>query len=420
MQPYRISIPQSDLDDLNRRLEAARWPSELPGVGWQRGVPLDYLKELAEHWRTSYDWRAVEERLNRFPQFTMEIDGANVHFLHVRSPEPDATPLIMTHGWPGSIAEYLDVIERLTDPRSHGGDPSEAFHLVIPAPPGFGFSGPAPEPGWNLFRIAGAWAELMHRLGYERYAVHGGDLGVFISLTTAAMDFEHVIGAHVSFLLTLPPGDDPNALADLSEQELSRLGDMAGFEDQGRAGYMRLQSTRPQTLAYALTDSPVGQLAWIAEKFWDWTAGDTVSREQVLTAVSIYWLTATAGSAAQLYYEIADQLPLPGRQSAPPPPLPIPLAVAAFAHDASLPIRRFADAQFPNIVQWNEYEEGGHFPALEVPELFTGDLRSFARVLKDGTASGGGRTSEAASPADQSPDQPAPSPAPFQPGPAGN
>jgi pimeloyl-ACP methyl ester carboxylesterase len=380
MQPFSISVPQDDLDDLHRRIDETRWPSELTGVGWDRGVPLDYLKELSHYWRTGYDWRAAEQRLNRFPQFTTEIDGANVHFLHVRSPEPDALPLILTHGWPGSVAEYLDVIEPLVDPRSHGGDPGTAFHVVIPAPPGFGFSGPTLDPGWDVVRIAGAWVELMRRLGYERYIAHGGDLGVWISLTAAAMDPEHLIGAHVSFLLT-SPSDDPAELAGLDEQELSRVAGPAAFEEQGRAGYMKIQSTRPQTLAYGLTDSPIGQLAWIAEKFQDWTDGTTISRDQLLTTVMIYWLTATAGSSAQLYFEMADLLPAAGRPAVLPPPLPVPVAVACFAHDSCLPARGLAEARFPNIVQWSEFAEGGHFPALEVPELLVADLRAFARVL---------------------------------------
>ncbi|MEE4542466.1 epoxide hydrolase family protein [Streptomyces sp. V4-01] len=383
MRPFRISIPDEDLEDLRRRLAGARWPSEVPGAGWTRGVPVDYLKDLAEYWRTGYDWRAAEAALNRHPQFVTEIDGANVHFLHVRSPEPDALPLILTHGWPGSVAEYVDVIDRLTDPRSHGGDPADAFHLVIPSPPGFGFSGPAPEAGWNVPRIAAAWVQLMHGLGYERYAAHGTDLGVWISLTAAAMDPEHLIGAHVSFLLT-PPSGDPAELADLDDQDRARLAYLGSFEADGRAGYMHIQSTRPQTLAYGLTDSPTGQLAWIAEKFWDWTEGDSVSRDHLLTNASIYWLTASAGPSAQLYFEMADQLPTSPHPPAATPPLPVPLAIAVFAHDAALPIRKLAEPRFPNIIQWSEFEEGGHFPALEVPELFAADLRSFHRALRSG------------------------------------
>jgi pimeloyl-ACP methyl ester carboxylesterase len=384
MRPFRIAIPQEDIDDLQRRLGATRWPSEIPGAGWSRGVPLEYLKELAEYWRTSYDWRAAEARLNEFPQFTTEIDGVDVHFLHVRSPEPDARPLILSHGWPSSIAEFLDVIKPLTDPRSYGGDPSQAFHLVIPSLPGFGFSGPVTEPGWDVGRIARAWIELMHQLGYERYAVHGGDLGVWISLTMAAMDSEHVDGAHVNFLVT-PPSGDPAELAGLSEQDMGRLGMLMGWAVE-QSGYMKIQATRPQTLAYALTDSPVGQLAWIVEKFWEWTDSekvpeDAVSREQLLTNISIYWLTATAGSSAQLYFEMADQLPTAATPPPLPPPLPVPLAVAVYPHDASLPIRSLAEPRFPNIVQWSEFDRGGHFPAMEEPDLFVQDLRAFTGVL---------------------------------------
>jgi pimeloyl-ACP methyl ester carboxylesterase len=383
MQPYRIDIPQADLDDLRRRLEDTRWPSELPGVGWQRGVPLGYLKELADYWRTTYDWRAAEEQLNQFPQFTTQIDGANVHLLHVRSPEPAARPLILTHGWPGSVAEFLDVIGPLHDPGAHGGSPADAFHLVIPSVPGYGFSGPVTEPGWDLTRVARAWAELMHRLGYHRYLAQGGDFGALASLALAALDHEHVAGAHVNFLPTAPSGD-PAELDQLTESDLARLQRASRFI-QDQSGYMKLQSTRPQTLAYGLTDSPVGQLAWIVEKFKEWTDSDkspedAVDRDRLLTNATIYWLTATAGSAAQLYYEAADLLPT---APTPPstPPLPVPLGVAVYPHDILLPIRRLADRDFPNIVQWSEFNRGGHFAALEQPDLFVQDLRSFAHAL---------------------------------------
>jgi len=385
MRPFRIEIPQADLDDLHRRLDATRWPADLAGSSWERGVPLDYLKELAEYWRTGYDWRAAEAKLNEFPQFITEIDGTDVHFLHVRSPEPDAVPMIVTHGWPGSVAEFLDVIGPLTDPRSHGGDPADAFHLVIPSMPGFGFSGPTREPGWNVFRIASAWAELMRRLGYDSYIPQGGDLGAWVSLTLAGVDFAHIRGAHVNFLVT-PPSGDPAEMAGLSEDDFGRLGQMVKFINEG-SGYMKIHSTRPQTLAYGLTDSPVGQLAWIVEKFWEWTDSvkapeDALTREQMLTNVMIYWLTATAGSSANFYFEIADILPTAPTPPSPPPPLPVALGVAAYAHDASLPIRSFADRQFPNIVHWREYDQGGHFAAMEQPEVFVSDLREFARTLR--------------------------------------
>jgi pimeloyl-ACP methyl ester carboxylesterase len=383
MQPFRIDIPQAALDDLHRRLEDTRWPSELLGVGWQRGVPLGYLKELAGYWRTTYDWRAAERHLNQFPQFTTQIDGANVHFLHVRSPEPAARPLILTHGWPGSVAEFLNVIGPLNDPGAHGGDPAGAFHLVIPSVPGYGFSGPVAEVGWGLTRVAQAWAELMRRLGYHRYIAQGGDFGALVSLALAAMDHEHVAGAHVNFLPTAPSGD-PTELGQLTESDLARLQRASRFI-QDQSGYMKLQSTRPQTLAYALTDSPVGQLAWIIEKFKEWTDSDKVpedaiDRDLLLTNATIYWLTATAGSSAQLYYEAADFLPTaPAPPS--PPPLPVPLGVAVYPHDILLPIRRLADRDFPNIVRWSEFDRGGHFAAMEQPDLFVHDLREYAHAL---------------------------------------
>jgi epoxide hydrolase len=385
MEPFRIAIPQADLDDLHRRLDATRWPSEIPGTGWSRGVPLDYLKELVGYWRDGYDWRAAEERLNAVPQFTTEIDGTNVHFMHVRSPEPDALPLIITHGWPGSVAEFLDVIDPLTNPRAHGGDPADAFHLVIPSLPGFGFSGPTPEPGWNLPRVASAWAELMRRLGYSRYAVQGGDLGAWTSLTLSGVDHEHVVGTHVNFLIT-PPSGDPADLAGLGEQDLARLQLLAEFGAEG-SGYMKIQSTRPQTLSYSLTDSPVGQLAWVVEKFMEWAdtdkaPEDAVDRDRLLTNVMIYWLTATAGSSAHFYYEISDVLPTAPTPPPPAPPLPTPLGVAVYPADSAKPVRRFAERAFPNIVHWAELERGGHFAALEQPGLFVSDLRAFARALR--------------------------------------
>jgi epoxide hydrolase len=386
MQPFHIEIPQSQLDDLHRRLADTRWSDELPNIGWSRGVPLKYLKELAEYWRTSYDWRAAEARLNQFPQFTTAIDGANVHFLHVRSPESDALPLVLTHGWPGSVAEFIEVVGPLTDPRAHGGDPADAFHLVVPSIPGYGFSGPTRETGWGFPRIANAWAELMRRIGYERYAAQGGDIGAFISLTLAGMHFEHVVGVHVNMLVT-PLPEDPAELADLTESEQARLSRLAMFVAD-RSGYMKLQSTRPQTLSYGLTDSPVGQLAWIVEKFREWTDSadvpeDAVDRDQLLTNVTIYWLTATAGSSAQIYVEGADLLPTAVRPPSPPPPLKVPLGVAVFPHDIFLPIRRFADRSFPNIVHWTEFDRGGHFAAMEEPDLFVSDLRAFARIVKE-------------------------------------
>jgi microsomal epoxide hydrolase len=385
MRPYKIQIPQSALTDLRRRIADTRWPAELPDVEWERGVPSRYLKELAYYWRTMYDWRTAEARLNNYPQFLTEIDGSDVHFLHIRSPEPTALPLLLTHGWPGSVAEFLDIIGPLSDPRAHGADPADAFHLVIPSIPGFGFSGPHRDIGWGTHRVAVAWAELMRRLGYNRYAAQGGDVGSVISLELGRVDAEHVVGVHVNMLMTFPSGD-PTELADLTESDQARLAQMSRFDTE-LSGYMKLQSTRPQTLSYALTDSPVGQLAWIVEKFWDWTDSktapeDAVGRDQLLTIVTIYWLTATAGSSAQLYYEDAASLRRIGTTGgAVPPPVTVPVGVAVFPHDILVPIRRLADRDLPTITHWTEFERGGHFAALEQPESLVTDVRAFARSL---------------------------------------
>lgn len=378
MRPFRIEIPQADSADLERRLAATRWPADPPDdTYWDRGVPQRYLRELVEYWRSGYDWPAAEARLNRFPQFITEIDGAPVHFLHVRSPEPEALPLILTHGWPGSVAEFSRVIGPLTDPRAHGGDTADAFHLVVPSIPGFGFSGPLRQNGWNVERVASAWAELIRRLGYNRYAVQGGDFGSLISLALAGMDREHVVGAHVNFLITpVNPAEE----AELSAPDRGRLMRVQRFI-AAESGYMKIQSTRPYTPAYGLADSPVGQLAWIAEKFHDW-AGSGIDADDLLTNVCIYWFTATAGSAAQFYYENAGVLPTAATPSSPlRQPLDVPLAVASFPHDPGQPIRRVAERMFPNIVRWTDFERGGHFPALEVPDLFVDDLREFGRAI---------------------------------------
>jgi pimeloyl-ACP methyl ester carboxylesterase len=384
MKPFRIEVAQAELADLRHRIGTTRWPDEPFEAGWERGVPLDYLRELAEYWRTDYDWRAAEARLNAIPQFVDEIDGARIHFLHVRSPEPDATPMIITHGWPGSIAEFWSIIGPLTDPRAHGGDPADAFDLVIPSVPGFGFSGPTTEPGWDIARIARAWAELMRRLGYHRYIPQGGDIGAWISLTLAAVDVEHVLGVHVNFLVTPPPAD-PSVFASLRQADLDRVELMKSFVDK-RSAYMRLQAVSPRTLAYALTDSPVGQLAWIVEKIREWSAAskvpdDAVDRDQLLTNVMLYWLTGTAASAAGLYFEMADNLPTASPPPPPQAPLPVPLGVAVFPADSVLPIRSFADHAFPNIVRWTEFARGGHFAAMEEPGLLVGDIRQFRRAL---------------------------------------
>jgi epoxide hydrolase len=384
LQPFVIDVPEADLDDLRERLARTRWPDELPDGGWDYGVPLVYLKELAEYWRSSYDWRAQEARLNEFPQFTTTIDGANVHFLHVRSPERAALPLILTHGWPGSIAEFLKVIGPLSDPVAHGGDPADAFHLVIPALPGFGFSGPTVERGWSSSRIAKAWAELMRRLGYERYGAQGGDVAALLSPELGHVDSDHVVGIHLNAATVgfIPWGDvDPEELATFTDEEKARLERKRRFLTEGN-GYFQMQATRPQTIAYSLTDSPAGLLAWVADKFYEWSHGPleaALERNEILTNVMFYWLTGTAGSAARLYYENMHAQANWGR-----PPSPTPVGVAAFAEDVA--IRRYGEENH-NIVHWSDFERGGHFAAMEAPDLLVDDVRAFFRRLRSASAS---------------------------------
>ena len=381
IRPFRIEIPQSDLDDLRDRLARTRWPDELADGDWTRGVPVGYLRELATYWRDSYDWRGQEARLNEFPQFTTTIDGANVHFLHVRSPEPGALPLILTHGWPGSVAEFLRIIGPLADPRAHGGDPADAFHLVIPSIPGYGFSGPVHETGWTTGRVARAWAELMARLGYPRYGAQGGDWGAFVSPELGRTDPDHVAGVHVNAASFgfIPFGPvDPEDLATFTDAERQRLKRLQASTAGPGNGYFEVQSQTPQTLAFGLTDSPAGQLAWIVERFKDWThaAGtpeDAVDRDQLLTNVMLYWLTRTAGSAARLYYENMHA------GSWGQPPSTAPTGVAVFAEDYA--IRRYGERGH-NIVHWSEFDRGGHFAAMEVPDLLVGDMRAFFRSVR--------------------------------------
>lgn len=375
--PFRIEVPQDRLDDLRQRLAATRWPDESPATGWEAGVPLGYLKDLADYWGTEYDWRAHEARLNEFPQFTTEIDGQTVHFLHVRSPEPGAVPLILTHGWPGSVVEFMNIIGPLTDPARYGGDTADAFHVVAPSLPGFGFSTPLAAPGWGTSRVAQAWSELMKRLGYDRYGAQGGDTGAIITPELGRIDSDHVIGVHVNNLGTFPSGD-PAELAGLTEADQARLEFMTTW-GRDMSGYAIVQSTRPQTISYALTDSPVGQLAWIIEKFKEWTdpstglPEDAVDRDLILTDVSVYWLTGTAGSAARIYYEDARTW---GQAS---PRSQVPTGVAVFPNDITL--RPLAERDH-NVVHWSEFSRGGHFAALEAPDLLVDDVRKFFRPLR--------------------------------------
>ncbi|MEV8560507.1 epoxide hydrolase family protein [Streptomyces sp. NPDC051917] len=390
IEPFRLSVPQSDLDDLHDRLDRTRWPAELPGAGWEYGVPAGYLRELVRYWRHEYDWRAAEAELNRWPQFTTTIDGAKVHFAHIRSPEPDATPLVITHGWPGSIAEFLDVVGPLTDPVAHGGDAADAFHVVVPGIPGFGLSGPTTERGWEARRVADAWAELMRRLGYARFGLQGGDWGAGISRELGRVHPERVIGVHLNLLPGAQAATEPTEeeLAALGPEERERtLRSWRRWDAWSRdgAGYASLQSTRPHTLGYALTDSPVGQLAWIVEKFREWTdceelPEDAVDRDRLLTNVMLYWLTGTAGSSARIYYERAHVTG--DRAWQPAEPSTAPTAVAVFPADPQIPLRHKAE-RTENLVRWTEFDRGGHFAALEEPDLLIDDVRAFFRQLRE-------------------------------------
>jgi epoxide hydrolase len=367
IRPFRIEVPEAILDDLRDRLTRTRWPDELPGVGDSYGVSLDLVKPLAERWRTGYDWRKWEAELNRHQQYTTTIDGQNVHFLHVRSPEANAFPLILTHGWPGSVVEFLDVIGPLSDPAAHAAKPDEAFHLVIPSLPGYGFSGPTREIGWNRYRTAAAWAELMRRLGYDRYGAVGNDAGSMVNPELGRIDAEHVVGLHVTQIFSFPSGD-PSEMADLTPEEQGQLATLQWFYEN-KFSFNQLMSQQPQTLAYALSDSPVGLLAWNAQLF-----GEDLDDDFILTNVMLYWLTGTGGSAARLYYEDAHA-------TQPTEPTTVPLGLAAFGGDFS-GIRRFAERDHSNIVRWSTFDHGGHFAAHKAPDLLVGDIRSFFEPLR--------------------------------------
>jgi epoxide hydrolase len=370
--PFRIDIPEQDLSDLAGRLDRTRWPGALPDDGWTYGVALRRVRELAAYWSQRFDWRAAETRLNQFPQFTSVIDGQRIHFIHVRSAERDAFPLVLSHGWPGSVAEFAEVIGPLTAPGDHGGDPADAFDVVVPSLPGFGFSAPLSETGWDVERTARAWAELMRRLGYTRYGAQGGDWGARISPQLARTDPARVAGVHVNALVALPDGT-PGEIESLDADDLAALGGLRRWNTE-RSGYAQIMSTRPQTLAYALDDSPVGLLAWNLEWFDDYGDHDAaIPADAILTNVALYWLTATAGSSARIYKEAAASWgqPVPRSQ--------VPTAVAVFPGDST--VRAFAERDH-NVARWTRFDRGGHFAALQEPGLLAGDVREFFRELR--------------------------------------
>jgi epoxide hydrolase len=376
--PFRVDVPEADLVDLRERLARTRWPEAETVDDWSQGVPLAYLRELCEYWATRYDWRATEARLNAFPQFHTEIDGLGIHFLHVRSPHPDALPLVLTHGWPGSVVEFLKVIGPLTDPP----DPADAFHVVCPSLPGYGFSDKPGRRGWGVERIAAAWAQLMARLGYTRYGAQGSDWGTSITTWMAKRDPQAVAGIHL-----MPPLAAPNSdtFDDLTEAEQAAIADMARAQDW-EDGYSLEQSTRPQTIGYGLVDSPVLLAAWIVEKFRSWTDCDghpenVLTRDELLDNLMLYWLPGTGASAARLYWESFKQIQRTfavGTTDV----IDVPTGCSIFPRENPRPSQRWAEKRFVDIRHWNELDRGGHFAALEQPELFVAELRAFFRLVR--------------------------------------
>ncbi len=372
--PFRIAATEEQIQDLKRRLRATRWPERECVDDWSQGLPLAYAQEVAAYWMEKYDWRTREARLNRFPQFKTEIDGLGIHFIHLRSPHPNALPLVITHGWPGSIVEFHKVIEPLVDPAAHGGDAADAFHVICPSLPGYGFSDKPSRGGWNVQRIASAWAELMKRLGYARYVAQGGDWGAMVTTCIGIQDGAHCAGIHLNMPIAPP---DPATSNDLTDKEKSALEGMQYYQDWD-SGYSKQQSTRPQTLGYGLTDSPAGQMTWILEKFWSWTdcnghPENVLTRDELLDNVMLYWLPAAAASSARLYWESFRNIPSD--------PVTVPVGCSIFPREIFRTSRRWAEKRFPKVAYFNELEKGGHFAAFEQPETFVREVRACFRAM---------------------------------------
>ncbi len=384
LAPFKVSVAEDALEDLRQRLTRARWPEPATVADCSQGVPAGWLRELCEYWTRRYDWRRLEARLNALPQFTTELDGIDVHFVHLRSPHTDALPLILTHGWPGSVVEFLDVLDPLIDPLAHGGEAGDAFHVVCPSLPGFGFSAKPTQPGWGTARIARAWSVLMTRLGYERFGAQGGDWGAAITTELAAQQPERLVGIHLNYA-PWPVRDRPTT-EDLTDVERQSLADFGQHLEWG-SGYALQQATRPQTLAYGLTDSPVGQCAWIAEKYWAWTDHDgdpleALSQDQMLDNISLYWHTSTAASSARIYWE--DGFARPSNRSArrrPEPPA-VPVGVSVFPREIVRPSRRWCERYYPDLRFFDQLDRGGHFAAFEQPELFVDQVRRAFRAMR--------------------------------------
>ncbi len=378
--PYLIDIPETQLEDLRERLKRTRWPDSETTGNWEQGMPLSYTKELANYWQTNYDWRRCEQKLNNWPQYTTQIDGLDIHFIHCRSPHKNALPLIISHGWPGSVIEFHKIIDALTNPTDHGGNAEDAFHVVAPSLPGFGFSGKPATPGTSVEKIGRMWGQLMDRLGYERYVAQGGDWGSIITQSMAQTQTSHCAGIHINMPIVAP---DPDTMADLTTRETGALEAMAYYSDWD-SGYSKQQATRPQTLAYALADSPVGQMAWIVEKFYAWMdcefdgekhPENILTKDELLDNVMIYWLNNAAGSSARLYWESFNNPDMS--------PIDMPTGCSAFPKEIFRCSERWAKKRFRNLIYWNELDKGGHFAALEQPEIFLGELRQCFKTLRN-------------------------------------
>ncbi|MCZ6465553.1 MAG: alpha/beta fold hydrolase [Proteobacteria bacterium] len=380
VREFRVDVPEEVLADLRRRLANARYPEQIPGTGWEYGTELGKLKELVAYWRDKFDWRAQEARLNAFPQFETEIDGQRIHFIHARSRHENAMPLLISHGWPGSVVEFLKVIEPLRDPEAHGGRAEDAFHVICPSLPGYGFSGPTDERQWDLQRMADAFAALMARLGYTRYGAQGGDWGALITTQIGLRDAEHLSGIHVNMPVALPPaGADPQE--GLSDAEKADLADYQLF-DLNETGYQKIQGSKPQTLGFALMDSPTGLAAWILEKFRTWSdcGGDVESvytLDELLANITVYWVTGTITSSTRLYYEVTKG----GRVGFIGNKVQVPTGVARFPKEIMRFPRKWVENHY-NVTHWTDMPRGGHFAAMEQPALFVEDVRKFFATVR--------------------------------------
>ena len=375
IRPFKIAISDDTLNDLKQRLANTRWPEKETVKDWSQGIPLAYTQEVCDYWLNSYDWRAREALLNKYPQFMTELNGLDIHFIHARSPHPQARPLLMTHGWPGSMVEFQKVIGPLIDPVAHDGSAEDAFHVVCPALPGYGFSGKPNDTGWSIEKIAETWNQLMIRLGYEEYFAQGGDWGAAVTAAIGMQNLGNCQAIHLNMVIVEP---DPATMDDLTPLEQSALAGMQHYSDHD-SGYSKQQSTRPQTVGYGLNDSPVGQMAWILEKYWAWMDCDghpenVLTKDELLDNIMLYWCNASAASSARLYWESFNDL---SRDE-----IVLATGCSVYPKEIFRASRRWAERRFKNLIHWNELDKGGHFAAFEVPETFIKEVRNCFRQLR--------------------------------------